>query len=168
MFKTQGFAIGDVFGLARARLFNRTGALLAKGSPAILDIAQSQAEVTNFNLGDEASIFGNVILPTQALVNQGVPVPLAMEDIADDEPGWFAFWAPRVPILCLADSVSTTDADAGDGIGLLVSESAAACQAYVTGGRNLGLWYQDAPATGDPALKYGFWTGGVPCLGCNL
>lgn len=170
--------IGDWLPRVTDNFFNRTGATLLKGQAAMIDILATQAETTSIfpgGSGEGTSSWGNLTPCTQAAINQGTPVVICLDDtVLDNKKGEFLIWGWD-QIACLDDDISTTDADRGDGIAMLVSESAVALQALANGNRQLGLWLQDAAADSTDTdrlinasshLRYGLWTGGWPS--CNL
>lgn len=160
--------IGDVFPLETARVFNRTGATIAKGSIVMMDMAFSATETDSIEIGNVGHPTANVVACTQTGVDLGYPLVVALEAFDDNKAGTVVRTG-FVKVLCLDDDAATTDADRGDGIGLLVSESAIAAQGVATTDhRLLGLWQEDAEASGsagDAALKEAYWVGGLPVVG---
>ena len=168
--------LADYFGRSTGRFVNRTGATLYRGQIAMLDLRKTQAESTNLTPGDSASGLGNLTPCVQTDLNNGIPCVVALEDISDNVEGTCLIYG-FAEIMCLDDDVSTTDADFGDGIGVLVAESATAAQAYVTGGRYMGTWLDEAAAATDASAtqfdasshrRWGLWMGGIPGHGVGL
>lgn len=166
MFNRKGLArLGDLFGFEASEFTNRTGATLTTGQIAMLDLAGTQAETTSITVGAASSAFANVGPVTQQGHDDGFPIVVALEDIADNATGRFCLQG-IVDVSTLADDASTTDVDQGDPVSCLVSESATSIQAAaVTAHRNLGIALEDAAATSGPTLRRMLWWGGDPGKG---
>lgn len=156
--------IAEVFEPLRYRFFNRTGATVAKGVPLMSDILKSATETTEFDNASEAGVLGNLIVPTQTLVNQGTMLVLPEESIADDELGWCLICGANVDINVTDDAAATTNARAGAEVSMVIANSAVSVEGAASGARVLGQLYEDAHAT-VTGLKKGIWWGG--CLGAG-
>lgn len=189
MLKIGQCGMGDWMGKHDSVFWNRTGETIKRGEVAMVDLQDTQAEVTasGFNEGDELSIWASTTPVTDALLESGFPAVVALEDIADNARGRFRLWG-KVEVSVLDDDVSTTDIDRGERIQILTAEAdsstpgalttgGAAVQSFVTGAtRVLGIALQDAAATSADTdrlidasahLRWCFWTGGVPILGSS-
>lgn len=179
MTKTNQVGPGDFLGRVTTTAYNRTGATLRRGQLAMIDLLDTQSEVTagDFRDGSETSVFANLTPVTQASAEEGFPIVACLdEQVADNAVGTFLVWGVG-DIAVLDDDVSTTDVDKGDRVSILVSESAVAAQAFVTGGtgsRVIGIALQDAAANSSDTdrlidasshRRTVFFTGGIPVLG---
>lgn len=175
-FKIQQRGPGDIFGRVDASFINRTGATMVRGQVAMMDLLDTQAEVEagNFEEGNSLSVFAGLTPCTQAAVENGFPVVVALESVGDNQTGRFCC-AGKVEVAVLDDDVSTTDIDKGDPISILVSESAVAVQAFANGDRFLGIALEDAAADSantdrlidaSSHLRWCLWCGGA--ISCNL
>lgn len=156
-------------------MWNRTGSAVTKGQLVMCDIARTQSETTSNIPGAAAtdgsgatSCWGNATPVTQAGYEAGFPILVCLDDsVADNTPGRFLAWG-QVTISTLADNASTTDADRGDPVSILVSDSAVSAQAAVAGDRIVGSFLADTTASSGPAQVEVFWTGGLPCGGASF
>jgi hypothetical protein len=99
--------------MVKVRVMNRAGAALSKGTVAILDILQSQAEVTTAVPGVEGSIFGNIRGVYTAGLDAHAPQVILLEDIADNAEGYVCL---RGVVHALVGTSNTaTDAAASTG-----------------------------------------------------
>lgn len=111
---------------------NRTGAVIPKGTPVMVDVAGSATEATSEDPSSSEFNDQGVVTCTQAGINAGFPIVVALDDVADDTFGNFCV-AGRVEVATLNDDTTvdnTTDVDVGDPISILVSSSAVAVQGY--------------------------------------
>jgi hypothetical protein len=168
MLKTQQIGFGDYLATIKQRFINRTGGTVLKGTPVMTDLAQSHSEVDTTEPGSGRGVNANVIACTQVGIDHGRSVVVAADDVLDGKSGFFYVCGPNIDIRALSDANATTNLAAGLGIRVLVSDSAVAAQGAAAGSRILGQWYEAGASTGDPVLKKGQWTGGIPSLGCNI
>lgn len=189
MLKIGQCGMGDWMGRHTAVFWNRTGAAILRSEVAMVDLLDTQAEVTAGLLteGDELSIWASTTPVTDALLESGFPAVVALEDIADNARGRFLLWG-KVEVSVLDDDVSTTDIDRGERIQILTAEAdsgtpgalttgGAAVQSFVTGAtRVLGIALEDAAATSADTdrlidvsahRRWCFWWGGVPGYGVS-
>lgn len=141
--------LGDFLPEESAPFTNRTGATLALGQLAMVDLLGTEAESTSIERGNSASGFANLTAITQAGYDAGFPIVACMEPagVADNKPGTFLICGVQ-DISVLDDDVSTTDTDKGDALRVLVSESAISTQALATDTqRSIGIALQDGAAT---------------------
>lgn len=132
------------------------------------DIARTQSETTTNLPGSSASCWGNLTPVTQAGYEAGFPLVVCLDDsVADNTDGNFLAYG-QVTVSTLADNASTTDADRGDPVSILVSESATSVQAAASGDRVVGLFLADTTASSGPAQVEVFWTGGIVCGGATF
>lgn len=139
---------GDFLPREEGVFYNRTGATLLRGQVAMMDILATQAETTSIfpgGTGPGTSSWDNLTPCVQAVLNQGAVLVVALSDILDNASGRCLIqgW---IEVAVCDDDISTTDTDRGDGLSILVSESATAVQALANGGRLLGLALQDGAA----------------------
>ncbi len=159
--------LGDIFPLDANQFINRTGATLLKGSVAMLDILGTQAETTSIIEGDEASSYANLTPITQLAYDSGFPIVVALEDVDDNQKGNFVL-SGITQVLTLSDDQSITDADRGDEIAMVITESVVAVSAAaVTANRRVGIFMENADALLGPNLKTVIWTGGIPAIGIS-
>lgn len=145
-----------------SRFFNRTGTTLAVGALAMLDVTQSATETTTLRTGVEASVFANVILPTDAGVQQGWPVFVVLEETLDDKLGAMLVEG-LVDVSVSDDDAASVTIDAGELVGFDETSSQSAVEGLDALERPLGLAFETAAAsgsTGDAALKRVYWWGG--------
>jgi hypothetical protein len=142
--------IGDWLERIDIKAINRTGATLAKGQFAMIDILDTEAETVGTSPGDTDGIWATLTACTQAGVDAGFPVVMALESVADNAKGNFLMRGYTEDAAFLDDDVSTTDIDKGDALAILVSESAVALQASAaTTQRWLGIALEDTAAATD-------------------
>lgn len=152
--------IGDIEEIEGILAFNRSGAQRKKGDVLMLDVLQTATETTSTTVGDEASVFANLVLPATAGLASFPMYVCADETVDDNKKGLWIACGP-VELSARDDDVATTNVDAGDGISILNGLHDA--EASTTGNRILGLWLGDAAAsgsTGDASLVEGMWWGG--------
>lgn len=131
------------------------------------DILRTQSETTTNVPGSSASCWANLTPVTQAGYEAGFPIVLCLDDsVADNVDGTFLIHGQGLGAT-LGDASSTTDADRGDPVSILVSESAVALQAAAAGDRVVGLYLADTAASGTSNIEL-FWTGGAVCGGCTF
>lgn len=152
--------IGDIEAQEAILAYNRSGATRTRGQILMLDILGTQAETTSITVGSEASVYANLTTPATAGLALFPMYVLLDESCADNEKGLWLSSGPA-QISCRDDDVATTDADRGDGVSILNAQVSA--EASATGNRVLGVWLEDAAATGSSgsaALKSALWWGG--------
>jgi len=151
--------VGDIEAIEAIMAYNRTGGDRLQGDIVMLDLMQTATETTTITYGDEAGVFANVVLPATAGLS-AFPMYVCLEDIADNELGLMLACGPA-SAMARDDDVATTNVDAGDTISILNGQHDA--EASATGNRTLGVWLEDAEASGsvgDASLKQCLWWGG--------
>lgn len=155
---------------------NRTGAATVIGQFYMVDFLGTQSESTSITQGQEGSCQRNLTPCTQAGIDAGFPVVIALQAAADNtEVECLEYGYADAAIL--DDDVSTTDIDRGDAVAILVSESAVAAQAQAaSASRSLGIALEDAAASTDGSAtqidasshrrRILFW-GGIAGQGAN-
>lgn len=172
MFQNVNAGIGAVYSPVYVMAYNRTGATLSLGHVAMPDISGTQSETSGSapHNGNPNGSYANVTPVTQTLLENGYPIWVAAESIADNALGKFCMFG-EIKVMVLGDTPATNEADKGDPISMLVSDSAVAVQAWATGltsgNRFLGIFLEDGGATTTTTTKWCLWTGGVPCMGAS-
>lgn len=151
--------IGDIEAIEAIIAYNRSGSDRIIGDIVMLDLLQSATETTTITYGDESGVFANVVMPATAGLAT-FPMYVCLEDIADNDKGLMLACGPAA-VMARDDDVATTNVDAGDGVSILNGLHDA--EASATGNRILGIWLEDAEASGSPgdaSLKRALWWGG--------
>lgn len=178
MFPSKGLKrLGDVPARSTIEAVNRTGETLKKGMVVQLDLSQDATESTTIFVGGSADGLANVVACVQADIDDGGPVVVYAgdTDLVDNAKGVFVEYG-IAEVAVLDDDETTTDLELARALGILVSESAYACQGKAAADhRGYGLSGAAAAASGstletpDTAADYSlvtcWWTGGVPLLG---
>ena len=163
---------GDQIARRVCTCWNRTGATLKRGHVAMLDMLDLEAETTSTaasNVGDSVGPFGTVTACTVVQMNQGIPVYVALEDIADNAKGDFLIEG-YIEVATSDDTTSTTDLRKGKGCSV-VAASLISVDGLAAGARILGIAREDAAAsTADTDrkvdavshLRWVWWFGGNP------
>lgn len=68
---------------------NRTGTTMVVGDVVMLDMIQTDAGTSNATLGDAASCWANILVPTTAAIVAGLPLCVALEATVNDAVGSF-------------------------------------------------------------------------------
>ena len=134
-----------------ADCYNRTGAALAKGEVAVLDVLGEATETTTWREQGPASAWTNLVPVTTARLDSGLPLVIANEAIADDAYGSVSMCIGYVAeALVGTDNGATLTASAGDYVYFL--NGATYCNiAGTTGEYVAGLVLEDVSVGGTGA-----------------
>lgn len=162
--KAIGRDFGDILVHRSDRFFNRTGQTVLRGELVMLDLAQSATETDSLRPGDDGSIFANVITPTDAAVQEGRPILVALEDILDNAAGRCLIEG-MCDVMMTDDDVSAVNIAANERLGYDATTSVTdrSVDGHVTSERALGMALEAAAASGgtnDQTLKKAYWWGG--------
>jgi hypothetical protein len=100
--------------MVKARVVNRAGATLVKGSVAVMDILQSQAETTTATPGVEGSIFGNIRGVYTAALDAHAPQVILLEDIDDNAEGYVCLRGVVQALVGTSNASTDASATAGE------------------------------------------------------
>lgn len=135
--------IGDWIETCEVDAYVRGGAVI-KGQYMMLDMGGSDAATTNITVGDQNSVFSNVVTPTTAGIAAGYPIYVANEAIADDDWGTFTAYGV-VEAACADDDVGTTNID--QGVALEVNNGVRYADGAGAASRIVGIGLEDAEAS---------------------
>lgn len=166
-------SLGDIYDARDYTFINRTGATLYRGELAMLDFENTSTAATALTPG-EASVFATLTPVVQAEFDEGFPVVVAAENIANGAKGR-CYVCGVIQVAVCDDDASTTDVDVGDAISMLVTDNALSAVAYLTSTsfRKIGIALETAAASGgslaggEATLKTCLFWGGIPGAGVS-
>lgn len=168
--------LGDWIPRETNTFVNRTGAALLRGQTAMLDLLDTQGEVTNDNIGDPLSVWANLTPVTQVSLEQGFPILVCLdESVPDDKPGEFLISGFIEMATVDTDIVGAVAITKGLAVSIVVSASPLGVTGFANGDRFLGISREANAADStdmDRLLNASlhrrkiWWWGGWPS--CNL